>query len=202
MRVNQEPADAGECTLGRPLFTGDDEDRMRTRGPQCGRQPADQERQVGGLDVDVFSQEADRAVACRNRKAHAGRTSAGNECSDFRRPAIRWPGSRSHARWNRPDRGRWTSPTRDNRPAQNRLRPSLRCRRGRPVRGWSPISPTPTAIARPTRNNAASASARLRAIPTHDTLDDRQPRSTPSTVHRAGGMADARGDPQQFLGRP
>jgi hypothetical protein len=63
MQVDQEPADAGERTLGRPLLPGDDEDRMRAGGSQRGRQPADQERQIGGLDVDVFSQEADRAIA-------------------------------------------------------------------------------------------------------------------------------------------
>jgi hypothetical protein len=69
VRVDQEPADAGQRAFGRPLFPGDDEDRMRARGPECGREPADHKRQIGGIDIDVFSQEGDRAVACRNRKS-------------------------------------------------------------------------------------------------------------------------------------
>ena len=65
VRVDQEPADAGQRAFGRPLFPGDDEDRMRARGPECGREPADQKRQIGGIDINVFSQEGDRAVAGR-----------------------------------------------------------------------------------------------------------------------------------------
>jgi hypothetical protein len=48
---------------------------MRARGQERGRQPTDQERQIGRLDIHVFSQLAHRTIANRNRKrALAGRS--------------------------------------------------------------------------------------------------------------------------------
>ena len=65
MWVDQEPADSGQGAFGRALFAGDHENRVRARGQERGRQPGDQERQLGGLDVDKFLQERNRAVARR-----------------------------------------------------------------------------------------------------------------------------------------
>ena len=58
VRVGQEPADAGQGALGGALLARDDEDRMRTDRPQRGRDPADQEREIVRIDIDVFSQKA------------------------------------------------------------------------------------------------------------------------------------------------
>ena len=143
---------------------------MRARGPERGREPTDQKRQIGGLDVHVFAQERRSSRPRRFRQRElAGRSPEMNVGLFDDLPAVgvdRDCTPRGIAQVQKKGRSCVVASYPD-KIGFGRTRNVGVCGQC----GLSPTAMPPMADARLTRSNAASASARLPPIPTHDTLD-------------------------------